>query len=118
MLGIPYIGLTALEDYIGYNNEAFYKPDSQGIVDTNLIITNFFNKPINGDLFLTGRIIESGRQVLDVIVPIQLQPGESKSIPVSLPMTLDQTKLGLLFEEQNLKEAVQDSLIIPFVLVR
>lgn len=115
--GIPYIAMVTLETYLEYG-KTFYKPDSTGTVDTGLVMTNNFSKPVSGDLSVTATIPETNRTVFKTTLPVQLKPGESATIPVSLPLTTDQTKVLLLFKEHQLKEAARDSLLVPFVLAR
>lgn len=117
MAGVPYIGMIALEDYIKYN-ETFYQPDSVGGVDTNLVVTNSFKKPLIGNIIIRACNSETGKEVFKIKPLIQLNSGQSTSIPVSLPITTDQTQLSLQFKEHHFKEIVNDTLVVPFVLVK
>ncbi|MCF8318156.1 MAG: hypothetical protein K9I02_05370 [Haliscomenobacter sp.] len=115
--GTPFIGIVNLEDYIEYDQN-FYSPDSTGGLDTNLTITNKFNKQIIGSLIINCRIVESNKLVHESNFPVDLKPEESKSLPISLPITSDQIKVSLIFKEHQLKELVRDSLIVPFVIYK
>jgi hypothetical protein len=113
-----YISLKGMEDNIQYNKDKFYVPGNTGSMDTVLIIKNTSaNMAIAGAIVIGAENMSTKENIYSKKQDIMLNPGATTSVPISLPVTTEQTKINFQFTSTG-NTLARDSMIIPFVLIK
>lgn len=112
----PFIKMVSLIDSIRFDKE-FYKPLARGL-DTNLAVVNTSSTLVSGDIYINCKNMQTGKIVFQINKLITLKPSDILKIPLTLPITTDQTKVLILFREHRIKALIKDSITLPYVLTR
>lgn len=114
----PFISVKNLEDEVRFNLDKFYTVDVHDQVDTVLVMKNGSGHNLKGHLNIslenlnTHKIIYSTSQEIDVF------SGVTYALPLSFPMTTENSLLTLTYEDKPLKVRFSKSAIIPYILIR
>jgi hypothetical protein len=79
---------------------------------------NSSTRYFSGSLSIKGKQTETQQEVIHIQTSVALKPGELFKIPVSLPISTDPIEMVYSFVDQNSGLMIQESDIIPFVLIR
>lgn len=111
-----FIGMKGFEDSISLSNKNFYAVDSKGKVDTTVFIKNLSTLNLNGKLLIVAENIITTEVIYKTSLPVDLNIGENKTIPVSLPVCTDPIKVSFRYEDKKSRTAVY-YFTVPYSLI-
>jgi hypothetical protein len=113
---VPGFGMCRLQDSVFIDTKNFYKAGKDGFLQREIIIKNTLKSTLKSDFLVTALNQETKRSVYKLSLPVDLNPGESKTIPIILPINTDQTEVTFKLKDKVSDFIVTQTEIIPYVL--
>lgn len=113
---VPEIGMCRLQDSVFIDTKKFYKVGKDGFLQREITIKSTLKTILKSEFLITALNKETQKSFYKESLSVNLNPGESKTIPIILPITTDPTEVTFKVKDIVSHFVVIQKEIVPYIL--